>query len=193
MSTGWSASSSTGATSPRWAGPRARAGRALRHHRRLPGAARPRPARAIAAGRGSASRARGRGRAGGADAPGRRWLTSRRPPSPTGRPTAEGAGPARGGSRRVCEELIVDGPGDRQRGGARARPPGRPGGGPGGARRRAPAGAARVWSTTWSTSPPGVVSTAEDTHGRPTVVALVPDRTPGVPGGAAGHGHRRGC
>ena len=38
--------------------------------------------------------------------------------------------------------------------------------------------------------PAGVVSTAEDTHGRPTVVSLVPGRTPGVPGGAPGHGLR---
>ena len=58
-------------------------GRPLRHHRRLPRAARARPPRPAAAGRGPAARARGPGRAGGADAPGRRWLTAAAdPPSP---------------------------------------------------------------------------------------------------------------
>ena len=52
-------------------------GRALRHHRRLPGAAGARPPRPAAAGRGPAARARSPGRPGGAAAPGRRWLTGR--------------------------------------------------------------------------------------------------------------------
>ena len=39
--------------------------------------------------------------------------------------------------------------------------------------------------------PKGVVSTAADTHGRPTVVELVPERAAAVPGGAARRRHDR--
>ena len=72
-------------------GRRARAGRALRHHRRLPGAARARPARPAAPGRGPAARARGPGRARGADAPGRGWL-SRPDDRPGGAPLPPASG-----------------------------------------------------------------------------------------------------
>ena len=64
--------------------------------------------------------------------------------------------------------------GDGQRRGRRSRPAGRPRDRRGRGRRRARVGSRRASSTTCSTSRRGVVTTAADPQGRPTVVELVP-------------------
>ena len=105
-----------------------------------------------AAGRGPPARARGPGRVGGSDAPGRRWLTVRTvsaPPLPTGDRLQKVLARIGVGSRRVCEELIVDG---RVTVNGRSPVLGRrvdPDRGPGGVGRGSAAGRAPAWSTTW--------------------------------------------
>ena len=78
------------------------------------------------------------------------------------------------GSRRRCEELIEQGrvrvDGEVARLGRRVDPDARAHH----RRRRARARPRRGTSTTCSTSPPGVVTTADDPQGRPTVLDLVP-------------------
>ena len=177
----------------RRAGPGPGPGRALRHHRRLPRAARTRPPRPAATGRGPAARTRGPGRDRGADAPGRGW-----PEEPTPHPCPPGTGckrcwPVSGWAPAGC-----------------ARSSSSTAGSPSTA--RCPSSGRRVDPAVdrveldgvplpvqpglvhyLVNKPAGVVSTAEDTHGRPTVVSLVPDRTPGVPGRADWTWTRKAC
>ena len=125
-STGWSGCSSTAATSPRSAAPRARAS---------PCSTAPPtlflerlgldPLDQLPAGGGPPARARGRRRARGADAPGRRWpegveaaVRRRAETLRDGERLQKVLARAGVGSRRVCEELIVAGPGHRRRRGA---------------------------------------------------------------------------
>ena len=97
------------------------------------------------------------------------------------------------GSRRVCEDLIADGRvtvnGEVAVLGRRVDTDARPWSRSTACR----SGSSPASSTTCSTSRPGVVTTASDTHGRPTVVELVPDRTAGVPGRAASTSTPRAC
>ena len=94
-------------------------------------------------------------------------------------------------SRRAAEELIRAGTGDGRRRGGRRSGPRRRSRRRRGARRRAGRAGARACRVTRSTSRLGVVSTARDPQGRPTVVSLVPTPAAAVPGWPARHRHHR--